>query len=87
MSQKLKNIMIETVRIASLEDTVQDIAVLMNKYQIGCVIVVDEERPIGIVTERDIMKRVVSKGLVAKNLRVADVMSKPLITASPTLAA
>gem|GEM_PF-497186 len=87
MSQKLKNIMVETVRTASLEDTVQEIAVLMNKYQIGCVIVVDEEQPVGIVTERDIMKRVVSKGLVPKNLKVVDVMSKPLITASPSMAA
>ena len=87
MSQKLKNIMVETVRTASLEDTVQEIAVLMNKYQIGCVIIVDEEQPVGIVTERDIMKRVVSKGLVPKNLKVVDVMSKPLITASPSMAA
>jgi CBS-domain-containing membrane protein len=70
-----------------LEDTVQDIAVLINKYQIGCVIVVDEEQPVGIVTERDIMKRVVSKGFVPKNLKAADVMSKPLITASPSMAA
>jgi len=87
MSQKLKNIMVENVRTASLEDTVQEIAVLMNKYQIGCVIVVEEEQPVGIVTERDIMKRVVSKGLVPKNLKVVDVMSKPLITASPNMAA
>jgi CBS domain-containing protein len=87
MSQKLKNIMVENVRTASLEDTVQDIASLMNKYQIGCVVIVDEEQPVGIVTERDIMKRVVSKGLVPKNLKVVDVMSEPLITASPSMAA
>jgi len=87
MSQKLKNIMVENVRTASLEDTVQEIAVLMNKYQIGCVIIVEEEQPVGIVTERDIMKRVVSKGLVPNNLKVVDVMSKPLITASPSMAA
>jgi signal-transduction protein with cAMP-binding, CBS, and nucleotidyltransferase domain len=75
--------MIENVRTARLDDTVQDIAVLMNKYQIGCVIIVDEEQPVGIVTERDIMKRVVSKGIAPKKLKVVDVMSKPLITASP----
>ena len=79
--------MIENVKTARLEDTVQDIAVLMNKYQIGCVIIVDEEQPVGIVTERDIMKRVVSKGIDPKNLKVVDVMSKPLITASPCMPA
>jgi CBS domain-containing protein len=83
MSQELRNIMIEKVRTARLDDTVQDIAVLMNKHQIGCVIIVDEEQPVGIVTERDIMKRVVSKGITPNNLKVTDVMSKPLITASP----
>jgi CBS domain-containing protein len=87
MSQKLKNIMVATVRTASLEDTVQDIAVLMNRYQIGCVVVVDDDQPVGIVTERDIMKRVVSKGLVPKNLKVVDVMSKPLVTATPNMPA
>jgi CBS-domain-containing membrane protein len=79
--------MIEKVRTARLDDTVQDIAVLMNKYQIGCVIIVDEEQPVGIVTERDIMKRVVSKGIAPKKLKVVDVMSKPLITASPCTSA
>jgi len=76
--------MIEKVRTAGLDDTVQDIAVLMNKHQIGCVIIVNEKQPVGIVTERDIMKRVVSKGIAPKNLKAPDVMSKPLITASPS---
>jgi len=84
MSQELKNIMIENVKTVGLEDTVQDIAVLMNKHQIGCVIIVNEKKPVGIVTERDIMKRVVSKGIAPKNLKAPDVMSKPLITASPS---
>ena len=79
--------MIENVRTARLDDTVQDIAVLMNKHQIGCVIIVDEEQPVGIVTERDIMKRVVSKGIAPKKLKAVDVMSKPLITASPCTSA
>jgi CBS domain-containing protein len=87
LSQKLKNIMVENVRTARLEDTVQDIALLMNKHQIGCVIIVDEEQPVGIVTERDIMKRVVSKGIAPQNLKVVDIMSKPLITASPSMPA
>jgi len=79
--------MVENVRTARLEDTVQDIALLMNKHQIGCVIIVDEEQPVGIVTERDIMKRVVSKGITPQNLKVVDIMSKPLITASPSMPA
>jgi CBS domain-containing protein len=87
MSQKLKNIMVENVRTAGLWDTAQEIAVLMNKHQIGCVIIVDEEQPVGIVTERDIMKRVVSKGIAPDSLKAVDIMSKPLITATPNMPA
>ena len=87
MSQKLKNIMVENVKTAGLKNTAQELAVLMNRYQIGCVIIVDEEQPVGIVTERDIMKRVVSKGIPPKSLKAVDVMSKPLITATPWMPA
>lgn len=66
MSQTLKKIMVENVRTAGLWDTAQEIAVLMNRHQIICVIIVDEEQPVGIVTERDIMMRVVSKGSIVK---------------------
>lgn len=79
--------MVENVKTACLEDTVQEIAVLMNKYQIGCVIIIDEEQPVGIVTERDVMKRVVSKDIAPKSLKAVDVMSKPLITATPNMPA
>ena len=79
--------MVENVKTAGLKNTAQELAVLMNRYQIGCVIIVDEEQPVGIVTERDIMKRVVSKGIPPKSLKAVDVMSKPLITATPWMPA
>ena len=61
--------MVENVKTAGLENTAQELAVLMNRYQIGCVIIVDEEQPVGIVTERDIMKRVVSKGITSEEFK------------------
>jgi predicted transcriptional regulator len=79
--------MIENVRTAGLEDTVQDIAILMNRYQIGCVIIVDDEKPVGIITERDMIKRVICKKLAPEKVRVTDVMSKPLVNASPNMRA
>ncbi len=79
--------MIENIRTAGLEDTVQDIAILMNRYQIGCVIIVDDEKPVGIITERDMIKRVICKKLAPEKVRVTDVMSKPLVNASPNMRA
>ena len=79
--------MVENVRTAGLEDTVQDIAIFMNKYQIGCVIIVDDEKPVGIITERDLIKRVICKKLAPEKLRAIEIMSKPLVNASPNMRA
>jgi CBS domain-containing protein len=87
MSQKLRKIMVEKVKTARLDDTVQNIAMLMNRYQIGCVIIVDDEKPLGIITERDMIKRVICKAIHPENARIIDIMSKPLVTASPDMRA
>jgi len=79
--------MVEKVRTAGLVDSVQDVATVMNRYQIGCVIIVDEGIPVGIITERDMIKRVICKGIATENVRVADVMTKPLVNASPNMRA
>ncbi|MBN1245242.1 CBS domain-containing protein [Candidatus Bathyarchaeota archaeon] len=79
--------MIEKVRTAGLDAPVQDVANLMNKYQIGCVIIVDDCKPVGIITERDMIKRVICKEIAAESLRAMDVMSKPLVNASPNMRA
>jgi CBS domain-containing protein len=88
MSQKLKKIMIEKVKTARLDDTVQNIALLMNRYQIGCVIIIDDGyKPVGIITERDIIKRVICKAIHVEDAQITDVMSKPLVTSSPDMRA
>jgi len=88
MSQKLKKIMIEKVKTAKLDDTVQNIAMLMNRYQIGCVVIVDDHnKPLGIITERDMIKRVICKAIPVGSARIIDVMSMPLVTASPDMRA
>jgi len=51
------------------------------KRNIGCVIVVDKRKPVGIVTERDISRQV-AKGASALTVQVKRVMSSPLIFAS-----
>lgn len=88
VSQKLRRIMVEKVRTARLDDTVQNIALLMKRYQIGCVIIVDDdEKPVGIITERDMIGRVVCKAVAPEDVRIVDVMSKPLVTASSDMRA
>src|SRR5271165_74343 len=56
--------------------SVYDAAVRMRDLRIGALLVLVESRLVGIVTERDILQRVVAEGLDATETSVEDVMTK-----------
>ena len=61
--------------------TAKEVASIITERRISSVIVIDKEnRPLGIVTERDLVERVCLTNLNADNVLVEDVMSSPLIT-------
>jgi len=45
----------------------------------GCAIVLSQCKPVGMVTERDVMNKVAAKGLDARQMKVGEIMSAPLI--------
>ena len=55
----------------------------MNRHRIGSIVVLDNNCPIGIFTERDVLTRVVGRHVDSNIMRVADVMTSELITISP----
>lgn len=63
----------------SSEMTVLDAAKLMDKHVIGSLPVVDSQKPVGILTERDIIRRVISKGLDSAKIKIKDCMTKDII--------
>lgn len=65
------------------ETTICDAAKLMAKKKVSAVMVVEGERLVGIVTERDVVHRVIAKQLDAAKTRLADVMTRELITVTP----
>ncbi len=61
--------------------TAMEVASIITTKRISSVIVIDKEnRPLGIVTERDLVERVCLTNLNAKDVLVEDIMSSPLIT-------
>lgn len=58
---------------------------IMNKHEIGCLIVVKKEKPTGIVTERDMLKRILVKSENPKQIKVCEIMSTPLILGNPQM--
>lgn len=61
-------------------DNAAQVAKLMDKNDVGSVIVIDRKgNPIGIITERDIVKRVAARNRTPNKVKAKDAMSKPLI--------
>jgi len=84
MSLKIESVMVVDVVTVGAEATVGEAVELMNKNEIGCLVVVDEEeKPVGIITERDLLKRVLAKRKDPVRSKVKDIMSKPLVTGTP----
>jgi CBS domain-containing protein len=63
--------------------TIAKAAKRMKEFGVGCLIAVDGARPVGIITERDLVQRVLAEGHSAEALKVSEVMSKELITIRP----
>jgi CBS domain-containing protein len=63
--------------------TVLEAAKLMREKKIGNVIVVEKKQPTGILTESDILKKVVAEGKNANVILVEEVMSTPIIVTDP----
>ncbi len=63
--------------------TVLEAARIMKDHKIGNVIISEVNHPIGILTESDILKKVVCEGKNAQDVQVEEVMSSPIIVAEP----
>ena len=63
------------------EASVADAARLMRERHIGSVVVLDESlKPVGIVTDRDIVVQIVAAGLDHRGMSAGEIMSTPLLT-------
>lgn len=71
-----------TVTITSESgNTARDVAEIMVKKMISSVIVIDKKtQPVGIITEKDLVRRVCLKDISASRFAVEEIMSSPLIT-------
>lgn len=77
---KVAELCTKTVEVAGPKDTVQNAAVRMVEREIGTLVVVDDlRRPLGIVTDRDLMARCLAPGRDGRRTRLADVMSNPVV--------
>jgi CBS domain-containing protein len=69
------------VDVAELGESVQTVAERMRQHTVGCLVIVDEDRhPLGIVTDRDLVLRVLAEGKDPHDTRIESAMSYDLKT-------
>jgi CBS domain-containing protein len=78
----VKDVMKKDIKTVTSETTVFDAAKRMAENNIGCLVVVDNALE-GIVTERDILVKVVSKGKDPAQVLIREIMTRNVISISP----
>ena len=83
MAQSVKELMSSNLRTVSTEQTIADAARIMRDENVGLVPVVEGERLVGTVTDRDIAIRVVAEQKDPASTRVQEIASTELVTVDP----
>lgn len=76
---RLKDIAKPLISI-DISKTAREAAQKIVTHNIGSVVVKDGNKPVGIITKSDIVKKVTLKGIPSSEVKVSEIMSKPLIT-------
>jgi len=77
--------MVESVITVDADASVMKAVKIMNDHEIGCLVVTRRGKAVGIITERDLLKRVVGKCKNPNRTRVREIMTKPLIAGQPEM--
>ena len=78
----VKDVMVKEIVTVNPTTKIRDAVELMNKNQIGCLVVTRKGKPVGIMTERDVLKKIFCSCKNPEQTRVSEIMSKPLIVGS-----
>jgi len=76
----VRDIMSRDVKVVRPDTSVKEIVATMTKFDVGSMLVVQSERPVGIITERDVLRRLVEPSLAPETLTARQVMTSPLLS-------
>ena len=84
MERTVADIMVKEVLTVEKNDTIEEAVMKMNMKKVGAIIVTDLGVPVGIFTERDILRNVVLQSLQVKHDKVVSVFTPRLVTIDST---
>jgi CBS domain-containing protein len=84
---KASEIMVKDVVTLAMDEntSAMDAARIMNREGIGCLIAVHHGEVVGILTERDLLKKIVEECRDPKQTRISEIMTKEVVVGSPDL--
>lgn len=82
---QLRDIMNKNVVTIDHGKNAQDASRSMAEHEIDSLVVVSDGKPIGIVTERDLVRKVCAKDVVSSKIPISDIMSSSVISAEPDM--
>ncbi len=77
--------MVKDVITLQTDASAYDAVKLMNKNRIGCLVALDNGKIVGILTERDLLERVLEKCKNPKETRVSEIMTRQVIVGKPDM--
>jgi len=82
---KIGDLMVKNVITLQPDASAYDAVKLLNKNRIGCLVVVRNGEIVGILTERDLLERVLEKCRNPKETQVSEIMTKHVIVGRPEM--
>ena len=82
---KTKDVMVKEVVKVGSSTLVENAVKTMNKNEIGCLIVEDNGQARGIVTQRDLLEKVLERSRDPRKLAVSEIMTKKLVVGTPDM--
>lgn len=79
----VSNIMTKKVAVADAKETVQKVAMLMRAKNIRGIPIVEKNKIVGMLTDKDIVSKVVAENKSPRDITAGEIMSPKIITAAP----
>jgi len=85
ITMKVEEIMVKNVITLPRDFSAYDAVKIMNKNRIGCLVVVNNDQIVGILTERDMLERVLEKCKNPKETKVSEIMTEEVMVGKPDM--
>ena len=82
---KIEDLMIRSVITMSPDASAYEAVKISNKNKIGCLVVVDNSQIVGILTERDLLERVLEKCRNPKETKISEIMTRHVVMGKPDM--